>query len=151
MLTGKQIISYNNDMHNAAYIKTYMGGRVLQSSYESAGLLNGGGWGTVENILFSNFNVQGARAGPAITQDTGDNGTYKGTSLMAISNIAFVNFTGYLNDVSHTASVSCSNVHPCYNIDFQNVDLLPSQNASTYGNGTCSYTESGGVHGLSGC
>lgn len=153
MLTRIQIIRHNEDMHNAAYIKTYMGGRVPQSSYESAGLPNGGGWGTVQNILFSNFNVQGANAGPAITQDTGDNGTYKGTSLMSISNVAFVNFTGYLHNVAHDriASVSCSNVHPCYNIDFDNVLLHPSQNVSTHGNVSCSYVESGGVHGLPGC
>lgn len=140
-------------MHNSAYIKTYMGGLVPQSSYESAGEPNGGGWGSVENILFSNFDIQGASAGPAITQDTGDNGSYAGTSLMSISNVAFVNFTGYLYGVTtdRIASVSCSDVHPCYNIDFQNVDIHPSQNVSTYGNVSCAYVATDGVHGLSGC
>lgn len=141
-------------MTDSAYIKTWMGGLVPQSSYESAGKPNGGGWGSVENVLFSNFIVHGASAGPAITQDNGDNGSYAGTSLMSISNVAFVNFTGYLDDVTDDviASVSCSEVHPCYNIDFQNIDLYPSKNASTYGgNVTCQYTATGGVHGLPGC
>jgi galacturan 1,4-alpha-galacturonidase len=130
-----------------------MGGLVPQSSYESAGKPNGGGWGSITNVLFSNFNVQGASAGPAITQDSGDNGSYAGTSLMSIANVGFVNFTGYLDDVTDDviASVSCSEVHPCYNIDFQNIDLHPSQNVSAYGNATCKYTASGGVYGLPGC
>lgn len=147
------VIRHNDDLTNSAYIKTWMGGLVPQSSYESAGVPRGGGWGSVENILFSNFNVQGASAGPAITEDSGDNGSYAGTSLMSIANIAFINFTGYLDGASDDiiASVSCSNVHPCYNIDFQNIDLHPSQNTSGYGNVTCQYTATGGVHGLPGC
>ena len=39
-----QILSYNLDMHNAAYIKTWIGEEAPQSSYESAGLPRGGGW-----------------------------------------------------------------------------------------------------------
>jgi galacturan 1,4-alpha-galacturonidase len=31
-------------MEDSAYIKTWMGGLVPQSSYESAGLPRGGGW-----------------------------------------------------------------------------------------------------------
>lgn len=139
-------------MHNSAYIKTYIGAQVPQSSYESAGKPNGGGWGSVTNILFSNFNVQGANSGPSITQDNGNNGSYSGSSLMSIYNIAFVNFTGYTNGGSNvTSSVSCSKVHPCYNIAFENVELLPGKNATSPGKGSCKYTADGGVRGLTGC
>lgn len=139
-------------MHDSAYIKTWMGGQVPQSSYESAGKPNGGGWGSVRNILFSNFELYGAGMGPAINQDSGDNGSYAGTSKMSVSNIAFVNFTGYLDTDSDVVSeVSCSKVHPCYNIDFDNVVLYPTENSTTAGTGTCQYTADGGVHGLDGC
>lgn len=105
----------NEDMHNSAYIKTWVGALVPQSSYESNYQPRGAGWSSIRNILFANFHIQGADSKPAITEDSGNNGSYSGTSLMKISNIAFVNFTGYLNNKSATASVSCSKVHPCYN------------------------------------
>ncbi|GFG21700.1 putative galacturan 1,4-alpha-galacturonidase C [Aspergillus udagawae] len=147
-----KIIRYNEDMHNAAYIKTWVGALVPQSSYESAGLPRGGGWGNVRNILFSNFEVQGANAGPSINQDSGNNGSYSGSSLMTVSNIVFANFTGYTHGGSSvTSKVSCSEVHPCYNIEFDNVVLYPGKNASTPGTGSCQYAENGGVHGLEGC
>lgn len=146
-----KIIRYNEDMHNSAYIKTWVGAQVPQASYESAGLPNGGGWGSVRNVLFSNFQIDGANAGPGISQGSGDNGSYAGTSLMSISNIAFVNFTGTIDTSKSTiGSVSCSEVHPCYNIDFDNVVLYP-ENSTTVGTGSCKYTADGGVHGLNGC
>lgn len=110
--------------------------------------------GVVQNILFENFFVQGASAGPAITQDNGDNGSFVGTSLLAISNVAFVNWTGYVNAGTnlHTASISCSNVHPCFNIAFHNVSLAPSINATEVpATGSCSLTAPNGVNGLVGC
>ena len=135
-------------METSAYIKTWTGVLTPQSSYESAGLPRGGGWGSVRNILFSNFQVFGADNGPTITEDSGDNGTSPGTSKMEISNIvsgvlqswlalavdsaltaasreqAFVNFTGYLSgneEADRTVDISCSNVHPCFNIAIENV------------------------------
>lgn len=138
-------------MHNSAYIKTWVGALVPQDSYESDYLPRGDGWGSVKNIIFSNFDVQGANAGPAISESSGDNGSYAGTSKMLISNIAFVNFTGYINTTkSTTSSVSCSKLYPCYNIEYDNVVLYPL-NSTTPGKGSCSYTADGGVHGLSGC
>ena len=65
------------------------------------------------DILFSNFHVMGADAGPSISQNSGNNGSSPGTSLMEVSNVAFVNFTGYLNgakSATHGSGVSCSNV-----------------------------------------
>lgn len=139
-------------MTNSAYIKTWIGALVPQSSYESGGVPRGGGWGSVRNVLFSNFNVQGAGAGPAISEESGNNGSYSGTSLMEISNIAFVNFTGWIDtSKSHTSEVSCSSVHPCYNIEFDNVVLFKGQNSTALGTGTCRYVAPGGVHGLAGC
>ncbi|KAI2819160.1 CAZyme family GH28 [Aspergillus niger] len=103
------IIRYNEDMHNSAYLKTWVGALVPQSSYESAGVPRGDGWGSIRNVLFSNFNVQGASAGPSISQDSGDNGSYAGTSKMSISNVAFVNFTGWVDtEKSVVSTVSCS-------------------------------------------
>ena len=101
-----KIIRYNEDMHNSAYIKTWMGGLVPQSSYESAGLPRGGGWGSVKNVLFSNFEVNGSDAGPGITQSNGDNGSYAGTSKMSLSNIAYVNFTGYIETTSSKIAIA---------------------------------------------
>ncbi|EMC91492.1 glycoside hydrolase family 28 protein [Baudoinia panamericana UAMH 10762] len=149
-----RIIRYNNDMETSAYIKTWVGVLVNQSGYESDFQPRGGGWGSVRNILFSNFEVMGADGGPTITEDSGDNGTVPGTSLMEISNVAFVNFTGYLSgnerNGNRTASVSCSNVHPCYNIAIENVTLTTNQNTTATGTATCSYISPGGVHGISG-
>ena len=54
-----KVIRYNDDMHNSAYIKTWVGALVPQSSYENAGLPRGGGWGSIRNVLFSNFEVHG--------------------------------------------------------------------------------------------
>ena len=64
-----------------------------------------------QDILFSNFLVHGADSGPAISEDSGDNGSYPGTSKMEISNVAFVNFTGWLSGEelkNETAEISCS-------------------------------------------
>lgn len=76
---------------NGAYIKTWVG--VLSSGgdrdYESDYQPRGGGWGSVTNILFSNFKIFGAKSGGAINQNSGNNGTAsQGTSNMLISNVA---------------------------------------------------------------
>ncbi|KAK5132438.1 hypothetical protein LTR08_009049 [Meristemomyces frigidus] len=147
------VIRYNEDMHNAAYIKTWTGVLTPQDSYESNFLPRGGGWGSVRNVLFSNFQVFGADSGPAITESSGGNSSSAGTSLMEISNVAFVNFTGYLSGsekANRTASVSCSNVHPCFNIAFENVTLTVAENFTSTGVAQCSYISPGGVHGLTG-
>ncbi|KAG6366784.1 hypothetical protein INS49_000964 [Diaporthe citri] len=69
------ILTYNDDMHNSAYIKTWVGELVPQDSYESDYLPRGGGWGVVQNILFENFYVEGAAAGPSISENSGNNGS----------------------------------------------------------------------------
>ncbi len=38
------VLTHNNDMHNSAYVKTYIGELAPQSGYESAGVPRGGGW-----------------------------------------------------------------------------------------------------------
>ena len=151
MPSRHKVIRHNNDLHNSAYIKTWPGYLVPQTSYESAGLPRGAGWGTITNILFSNFNLQGPDGGPAITQDNGDNGSYPGTSKMLVSNVAFVNFTGYTSGHSQdVASVSCSSVQPCYGIEFEGFDVAIGENGTVGDAGKCEYTAEGGVHGLSG-
>lgn len=136
-------------MRFGVYIKTWVGALVPQDSYESGGQARGAGWGSVRNILFSNFHYDRANNAPLITQDNGNNGSYSGTSLMEVSNIAFVNFTGSLSSTTNRASISCSSQYPCYNLDFKGMDLLGSGGEQI--RGTCKYTASNGVRGLSGC
>lgn len=108
--------------------------------------------GVVQNLRFENFHVEGAAHGPAITQDTGNNGSYSGTSKMEVSNVAFVNWTGYLAlSNNNSASVSCSAAHSCFNIAFQNVTLAPTMNATQVpAQGSCKFNAKNGVTGLSG-
>lgn len=150
-----QILTYNEDMENGAYIKTWVGALVPQpTSYESDYLPRGGGWGNVTNILFENFFIQGASIGAAIAQTSGDNGSYAGTSKMQISDVTFRNFTGYTNagTTNRTASVSCSRVYPCSGILFEDFDLAPVANGTgAAAKGVCTYEAEGGVTGLSGC
>ncbi|KAH6676610.1 glycoside hydrolase family 28 protein [Halenospora varia] len=155
-ISDVRVETYNNDMHNSAYIKTWVGALVPQSGYESAGQPRGGGWGVVKNILFSNFYVLGASSGPSINQNSGDNGSYTGTSLMTVSDITFRNWTGYVlgGTSQKTASITCSKTHPCSGITFEDVELRASVNGTVVGaKGTCSGVLPGGVSGMvgSGC
>lgn len=88
-ITGATLIPANGYIHNGAYIKTWVGELVNQSSYESAGLPRGAGWGVVEGIVFEDFVLEGVGTAAAITEDSGDtsNGTYLGTSNMLIRDI----------------------------------------------------------------
>lgn len=107
----------------------------------------------MRNVLFEDFVVEGADAGPAVSEDSGDDdGKYAGTSLMEVSNVAFVGFTGWLSGKSGdvTSEVSCSEVVPCYNIDLKNVALRTVRNETGFGVAKCEYIEPGGVHGVSG-
>ncbi|KAK6541127.1 hypothetical protein TWF694_008500 [Orbilia ellipsospora] len=141
-----KIIRYNEDMHNCAYMKTWIGFPAPQSGYESGGVPRGGGWGYVRNILFSNFDVQGADNGPALTQDNGNNGSYTGTSKMLVSNVVWANFTGYTNG-GNRASVSCSKANPCYNIAFEGLDLI-NQKTGQVAAEKCSNQAPHGIRGL---
>ena len=84
-----KIIRYNEDMGNGAYIKTWIGELAPQGtgqgSYESGGQPRGGGWGNVRNVLLSNFNIAGADQAAAISQNSGNNGSFAGTSNMLVS------------------------------------------------------------------
>lgn len=93
VMTDVNTIRYDEDIHNSAYIKTWAGALVPQSSYESNYQPRSAGWGSVRNILFANFHVQGADSGPAITEGSDNNGSYSGTSLMEILNIEFMNLS----------------------------------------------------------
>ncbi|EIT72715.1 hypothetical protein AO1008_03553 [Aspergillus oryzae 100-8] len=124
----------------------------FKDSYDSAGLPRGGGRGNVSNLIFSNFEAQGANIGPTINQNQGDNGSYSGTSRMTVSDIIFANCTGYVtNEGEVTSTVTCSENHPCYDIYYDNVVLYQGKNASEPGIGSCKWTTDNGVHGLEGC
>lgn len=141
-----------NHILTGVYIKTWVGELVSggDRDYESDYQPRGGGWGSVTNMLFSNFKIVGASAGGVINQNSGNNGTAAGTSNMLVSNVQFVNFTGYLDSRTITADVSCSERNPCYNIDYRNYTLYTAENATSTGRANCKWTEEGGVHGL-GC
>jgi len=149
-----QIIRYNEDMHNCAYIKTWIGELAPQKHYESAGQPRGGGWGVVRNVTFRNFDVEGADGAPAITQDNGNTGgKYGGTSKMEVSQITFENFKGYLNGRSSiTASINCSKKKPCFDIVYRNMKLRPGKKSDEddFGTAKCRNVKPGGVKGLKG-
>ena len=145
-----RIQRYNEDMHNCAYVKTWVGALVPQDSYESAGLPRGAGWGTVSHITFSNFRVEGADSPPGLNQDSGNNGSFAGSSKMLVYDVRWVNFTGWLNGKSAKGSVSCSKMEPCFDIWFENVDLTDGEGGTENVNGSCKYIKEGGVHGLNG-
>lgn len=75
---------------------------------------------------------------------------------MEISNIAFVNFTGYVAPGAkggRTAALSCSTLLPCYNIALKEIGLSVGEGGAVSngsGLGTCAYVESGGISGLTG-
>lgn len=70
---------------------------------------------------------------------------------MLISNIAFVNFTGYVTSSTRTAAISCSARNPCYNIATRNISLALTEDGPVEGaNGTCSYIAENGVTGMTG-
>jgi galacturan 1,4-alpha-galacturonidase len=101
----------------------------------------------VRNLLFTNFDVRGAKNGGVVTQNSGDNGTAAGTSNMLVSNVVFANFSGYLDDGT-VASLSCSERQPCYNIAYVDYDLQTGVNGTSSGKASCKWVEEGGVHGV---
>ena len=112
--------------------------------------------GNVSSLLFENFHIEGAAIAAGISQDSGNNGSYTGTSKFLISDITFRNFTGYLTGAkgTRTASVSCSKVYPCYGIEFEDFMVAYAQNVTAANaTGTCSMVAEGGVEGMlgSGC
>lgn len=147
LIKDVNIIRYNEDMHNSAYIKTWVGVLVNQTGYESDYQPRGGGWGNVTRLRFENFHLEGANAGPNINQDSGNNGRFYGTSLMTVSDVEFVNFTGYI-DGTNLAGISCSMLHPCSDIKFEGFNL--TANSTSKGTETCKYIAPGGVTGLNG-
>lgn len=126
-----------------------MGALVPQDSYESAGEPRGGGWGNVTNVVFSNFDIDGASVAPLINQNSGDNGSYSGTSKMQVRDVTFVNFTGVLSSSNNVASLSCSENLPCDGIVFEGMDLKSSDNDSM--TAKCKYVAVDTFEGLSGC
>jgi len=75
---------------------------------------------------------------------------------MDISDIHFINFTGYTNyraaKPTQISSISCSLVHPCFDIFYQNFSVSAGQNAVPATSiTTCAYIAPNGVHGVQGC
>lgn len=79
-------------------------------------------------------------------RDWGSNGSL--IDVSATGNVAFANWTGYLDDRDTAASVSCSERNPCYNIDYRNFTLYTSSNDTMKAGVSCKWTEEGGVHGV---
>ncbi|KAK2764498.1 hypothetical protein FQN54_009193 [Arachnomyces sp. PD_36] len=135
-----------------AYIKTWMGVPTLQDDgdYESGGVPRGGGWGVVRDVVFEGFRVEGAGAGVSIYQDNGavGNETVEGTSKMQISDVTFRDFEGYLDGQDETVSISCSEVEPCFDIFFEDMDLRVEEGSDDTGEASCQWVEEGGIHGV---
>ncbi|KAI9042640.1 putative extracellular exo-polygalacturonase [Aspergillus affinis] len=131
------------------YIKTWIGEIAEQDGYESGGQPRGGGWGKVRNVTFSAVAVTNANRVGLIDQNSGDNGSFTGTSKMEISDIVFDQFTGTLASASNQIGVQCSKVYPCYGIYFSDIDVKSSSGSSP--TGKCTYAKKNGIHGLSGC
>ena len=70
---------------------------MLRSSYESVGLPRGGGRATNLNILLCSFILNGLDLATGFTQDSGDNGSFVGSSNRLVDDVAFVNFTECTN------------------------------------------------------
>jgi hypothetical protein len=152
LLSGRQELTQLQTLNTryGTYIKTWMGALVPQpDSYESDYQPRGGGWGSVRNITFSNFDVSGSARGMLITQDNGHNGSFKGTSKMEISDVLFENYAGVLGPSSNTASVSCSAVNPCSGIEFRNMGFVDREGDTV--KGSCKWVAEGGITGLEGC
>ncbi|KAI0407983.1 putative galacturan 1,4-alpha-galacturonidase C [Xylaria palmicola] len=143
-LTDLRVIS-----RYGVYIKCWMGALVYQDGYESEYQPRGGGWGAVRNITVENVDVTGSSRPFLITQDNGDDGSHKGTSKLAVSDIALRNVTGTLSSTSNAISISCSTVHPCDGIVLEDIDQVGSSGSAA--SLTCKYVAPGGVTGLGGC
>jgi galacturan 1,4-alpha-galacturonidase len=127
-----------------------MGIPTAQTNYESAGLPRGGGWGNVTNITFDHVDLTGAEHAFSLDQNGGNNGSSTtGTSKILMSDIYINDFYGNLTETGNPATITCSNVEPCYNIFFTNNTVQGSTGKKL--TGSCSLTEPGGIHGLSGC
>lgn len=144
-----RIVRYNEDMHNSAYIKTWIGGQVTQKGYESAGVPRGGGWGSVKNITFQHFHIEGADSGPTITQDNGDNGKFSGTSKMNVEGVVFEDFEGWLSGKKVVSSVGCSKMKPCRAIEYRDMKLR-TEKGGGFGGARCKNVPQGAVKGLNG-
>ncbi|KAK8235662.1 putative galacturan 1,4-alpha-galacturonidase C [Phyllosticta capitalensis] len=149
---------YNDDLTNSAYVKTWIGVAALQNAsqngaYESGGVPRGAGVGVVQDVRFEGFVVEGAEAGPAVTQDSGDDaeGTFAGTSRMLVRDLAFVGFRGWLEEgAGEVASVSCSRTRPCEGIVVEDVVLTDGEGGERLTEGECKWVAQGGVRGLNG-
>lgn len=67
---------------------------------------------------------------------------------MLVKNVVFENFTGFLDGKNTTASVSCSERQPCYNIEYRNYTLYTGPNSTNLGTASCKWTAPNGVSGL---
>ncbi|KAL3472287.1 pectin lyase fold/virulence factor [Aspergillus californicus] len=123
-------VTINNAKPYRAYIKTWMGHLVPQPNYESGGLPRGGGWGVVRNITFSNFDVTRTQRGMLITQSNGNNGSFKGTSKMEISDITFADYTGvsgmdFVSNDGDQAKGVCTGTTDKTVVGLRGVDFTP--------------------------
>lgn len=107
---------------DCAYIKTWQGDILNETTNGDAG---GGGSGLVKNITFRNFEVQNVSLPIQISQCiyAGVSGHGCNTSKMAIEDVSWINFTG-TSRYNIVASLYCSDVHPCPDITFQDVNLV---------------------------
>ncbi|KIW67515.1 hypothetical protein PV04_06759 [Phialophora macrospora] len=138
-------------MENGASIKTWIGEQAPQSSYESAGLPNGGGWGNVKHSV-QQFRHPGGGFGDGhhTEQRQPQERHLRWDVQYAGIECGFHEFhwiDQHNGGEVRVNDISCSERQPCYNIDYRNFMVAPTANASALGLTTCEYVEGGGVHG----
>ncbi|KAJ5600412.1 exo-polygalacturonase [Penicillium hetheringtonii] len=106
---------------NGAYIKTWQGIPDNNSSNSDAG---GRGRGLIKNITFQDFDMENVGLPIQISQCiyTEASNKYCNTSKIQIEDVTWANIHG-TSRYNIASSIYCSELHPCPNISFQNVDL----------------------------
>ncbi|OQE19412.1 hypothetical protein PENSTE_c015G06691 [Penicillium steckii] len=106
---------------DGAYIKTWQG---VSDNDNSNGDAGGGGRGLIKNITFRSFEMENVGLPIQISQCiyTEASNKYCNTSKMQIEDVTWANIHG-TSRYNIASSIYCSELHPCPNISFENVNL----------------------------
>ncbi|CAL5873439.1 uncharacterized protein PFLUO_LOCUS7718 [Penicillium psychrofluorescens] len=108
---------------DGAYIKTWQG-TYTSSSSNLNGDSGGGGHGLIKNITFRDFEMTNVALPIQLSQCIYTESTSKScnTSKMQIEDVTWANIKG-TSRYNVAASIYCSDLHPCPNINFENIDI----------------------------
>jgi rhamnogalacturonan hydrolase len=136
------------NMHQVLYRNVYTNG-----GNQAVMIKSNGGSGSVKNVLFQNFISRGVAYGLDIDQYWSSQTTAAGSGV-ALSNIEFQNWDGYVVDGSRRAPVQiiCADGAPCANITLSSVNMWASNSVasakcrSAYGSGIGCLKANSGQH-----